>query len=223
MTRVETAGGRSKGIMRKLFGWYQLPLKIMVKPFSGFYEMKFERKGTMWLAFVNLFLVCFAMAFSNQYTGIIIDQSHPLTVNSLTDVLFVLGTLILFCAGNWSVSCLTDGEGKFKDILMAVCYAMTPLIITIIPATILSNVLVAEETGIYYILMTLGTAYFVGLVFVGLITVHNYGAVKALINVLLTFAALLVIVFLITLLFTLWQQLWAFAYSLYTELTFRTW
>ncbi|MCL1995134.1 MAG: YIP1 family protein, partial [Defluviitaleaceae bacterium] len=66
-----------------------------------------------------------------------------------------------------------------------------------------------------------GTAYFVFLVFAGLVTVHNYTASKAVSTVFLTFVALLVIVFLITLLFTLWQQLVVFAYSVYTEIMFR--
>jgi uncharacterized PurR-regulated membrane protein YhhQ (DUF165 family) len=119
------------------------------------------------------------------------------------------------------VTSLTNGEGRLKDIFMAVCYAMTPLILTIIPATILSNALSQEEAAFYYMIMTIGVIYFVFLVFCGLVVVHNYSASKAVLTVFLTFIALLVIVFLLTLLFTLWQQLYVFVYSIYIELMFR--
>jgi hypothetical protein len=131
------------------------------------------------------------------------------------------GALILFCVSNWSVTSLTDGEGRFKDIIMAVCYAMSPLVLTIVPATILSNFISADEAGFYFMILAIGMIYFVFLVFAGLVTVHNYTAGKALFTIFLTFVALLIIVFLITLLLTLWQQLWVFAYSIYTEMMFR--
>jgi len=208
-------------MMRKLFGWYALPLKIMARPFAGFYAMKYEGKGVMWLALLNFFLVSVSFSFSNQYASILVNDSHPMALNSFADMIFLTAALLLFCIANWSVTSLTDGEGRFKDILMTVCYAMTPLLLTIAPAAALSNFLAAEETGIYFLILTLGMVYFVILVFVGLVTVHNYGAVKALLTVLLTFIAILIIVFLLTLLFTLWQQLWIFANSIYTELLFR--
>jgi len=207
--------------MRKIFGFYVLPLRIMGRPFSGFYAMKYEGKGTVRLALLNFLLVAISYSFSNQYASILVNDRHPSTLNSFVDLSMLTGALLLFCVANWSVTSLTNGEGRFKDIFMAVCYAMTPLVLTIAPAAILSNFLAYEETGIYFLILTVGMVYFILLVFIGLITVHNYGAAKALGTVFLTFIAILIIVFLITLLFTLWQQLVSFAYSLYSELSFR--
>jgi uncharacterized PurR-regulated membrane protein YhhQ (DUF165 family) len=140
--------------------------------------------------------------------------------NSLVGMITMTATLLLFCIANWSVTTLTDGEGRFKDIIMAVCYAMTPLILTIIPATIITNFLAADEMGLYHLLLSVGMFYFILLVFAGLVTVHNYGAVKALLTVLLTFVAILIIVFLLALLFTLWFQLSGFIRSVYLEISF---
>ena len=207
--------------MRRIFGFYALPLRILVRPLAGFYEMKYENKGTIRLALLNFILVCLSVSFSNQYSSLMVNPSHPMELNSFMDFGMLTGALILFCVSNWSVTCLTDGEGRFKDIFMAVCYAMTPLVLTIAPAAILSNFLTMEETGIYFLIMSLGMVYFVMLAFVGLVTVHNFSVAKAVLTVFLTAIALLIIVFLLTLLFTLWQQLWGFVYSLYTEIMFR--
>jgi hypothetical protein len=208
-------------MIKKIFGFYSLPLTIMVKPFAGFYAMKFEGKGTLKLAIFNFLVLCISYAVSDQYSSILVNDSHPLQRNSLNGMIMLTMLLILFCVANWSVTALTDGEGKFKEILMAICYAMTPLVLTIIPATVISNILAMEETGLYFLLMSAGMVYFVFLAFIGLVTVHNYGAVKSVLTLLLTFVAILIIVFLLTLLFTLWQQLYGFIYSVYTELVFR--
>lgn len=215
------ANQATKGIFKRIFGFYALPMYILTHPFEGFYEMKYLNRGSLKLAIINFLLVAASFAFASQYASIVVNMQNPLTLHSLYDFFILVIALILFCASNWSVTSLTDGEGRFKDILMAVCYAMTPLVLTIVPAAILSNFLSVEEAGFYFMILSVGTAYFVFLVFAGLVTVHNYTGAKAIATVFLTFIALLVIVFLITLLFTLWQQLVVFAYSVYTELMFR--
>ncbi|MCL2225386.1 MAG: YIP1 family protein [Defluviitaleaceae bacterium] len=208
-------------MLKRIFKFYALPMYIMVKPFDGFYAMKYQHEGTLKLAFLNFIVVLFSYAINNQYASLVVNPQNPLELNSLLHWVMLIGALILFCVSNWSVTSLTNGEGKLKDIFMMVCYAMTPLVLTIVPATILSRFLSAEEAGFYYMLMSIGVMYFVFLVFAGLIVVHNYTVAKAVLTVVLTFIALLIIVFLLTLLLTLWQQLWVFAYSIYTELMFR--
>ena len=208
-------------MVKRFFGLYALPMMIMARPFAGFYAMKFEGKGTLKLALFNFLLVGISLAFSNQYSSILVNDRHPLTLNSIIDFIFLVAAFLLFCISNWSVTTLTDGEGKFRDIVMAICYAMTPLVLTIAPAAILSNFLSAEEVGLYFLLIGAGMFYFVLLSFIGLVTVHDYGAVKSLLTIVLTFIAMLVIVFLLALFFTLWTQLASFISSVHTELSFR--
>ncbi|MCL1845905.1 MAG: YIP1 family protein [Defluviitaleaceae bacterium] len=209
------------GTVKNIFSYYKLPLYIMVRPFDGFYEMKYLQQGTLKVSFLNLILVLVSYAINDQYASLIVNPQNPLTLNSFSNWVMIITALVLFCVSNWSVTSLMDGEGKLKDIFMAMTYAMTPLVLTIVPATILSNFLSQDEAGFYYMLMSVGVAYFVFLVFCGLVVVHNYGAGKAVFAILLTFVALLIIVFLITLLLTLWQQLFVFGFSIYTELMFR--
>jgi hypothetical protein len=200
---------------------FRLPFYMLIHPFNGFYAMKHQKQGRLWVAIVNLVLVCLSLAYANQYASIVVNEQNPVLMNSYTDMLMITGVLLLFCVSNWSVTSLADGEGKLSEIFMAIGYAMTPLILTIAPAALLSNALAVEESGFYFMILSVGLMYFVFLVFVGLITVHNYGLGKSLVTIALTFVALLIIVFLITLLFTLWQQLISFVQSLYTEIVFR--
>lgn len=208
--------------MKKLLRLYALPLHIMVRPFNGFYAMKYENKGTIWLALFNFLMVSISISFRAQYSSVVVNPGHPLAINSLLDLLILTGAVVLFCTANWAVTSLTDGEGKFKEIFMTVCYAMTPIVLLFIPASLLSNVLTYEEGAFYTMIIGVAIFWFVILVFAGLVTIHNYSAGKAVTTVLLTFVSLLVIVFLLTLLLTLLQQLFVFANSIYLELIFRT-
>ena len=194
---------------------------ILVRPIKGFYEMKFEQRGTVRFALLNFLFVCISFSFMNQYSSILVNDRHPLWLNSITDFVQLALVLLLFCTSNWAITSLTDGEGKFKEIIMMVCYAMTPFVVILIPATFLSNALTMQETGFYTLLINFSIGWFVILVFVGLIVIHNLTVFKTILTVFLTFMALLIIVFLITLLFTLIQQLYVFVYSVYQEISFR--
>jgi len=208
-------------LVKKILSYYALPMYIMVRPFYGFYAMKYEKKGTLRLAIINFLMVSLSLSITAQYASITVIPRNPMTVNSLFDFISLVVAVLLFCTSNWAVTSLSDGEGRFKDIIMAVGYAMTPIVITFIPAAILSNFLTADEGAFYFMIINVAVFWFAVLVFAGLITVHNYTATKAIATVFLTFIALLIIVFLITLLFTLWQQLVIFVTSLYTEIAFR--
>ena len=207
--------------IRAFWGRYKLLFYILRHPFDGFYVMKFENKGTLWVAFINFMLLWLSVSFNNQYASILVDQRYPLSLNSLRDGSSLLGFLILWSAANWSVTSLAGGEGRFKDIIMANCYALTPIILTFIPATLLSNVMTGDETAFYFMLINIGLVWFLMLAFVGMVTVHNYTAGKAFATLFLTVIAMLIIVFLIGLLIILWQQMLTFAFGIYRELQFR--
>jgi hypothetical protein len=207
--------------MKNFWGNYKLVFYIMRHPFDGFYQMKFEKKGTMTVALVNFLLLWVSYSFNAQYSSIVVSQRYPLNMHSLYEGFSLFMILILWSIANWSVTSLMNGEGKFKEIVMANCYAMIPMILIIIPATLLSNILADGEAALFYLLMNIAVIMFVFYAYIGMVTVHNFTAGKALATLLLTLVALLIIAFLIGLLFTLWQQLFTFVRSIYTEIIFR--
>ena len=209
-------------MIKRFLGFYKLPMYILVHPVDGFYNMKFQKEGTTRLAIFNFFLVCVSSAFMNQYTSLRVVPTHPLSGNSLYLFISFSIALLFFCTSNWAVSSISDGEGRFKDILMVCGYSMTPIILTYIPVTIFSNALAARESGFYFMIINIAVGYSLLLGFIGLIIVHNYTVVKAIINIFLTIIALLVIIFLLTLFMSMWTQLWVFVQSLYLEITFRS-
>ncbi len=193
----------------------------VVHPLDGFYEIRHRGRGSVPLAvlFVFLFGVCFSA--NRQYAGFVVNFVNPMSVNSLAEVLSVFLLFFLFCVSNWSITCLMNGEGRFKDIVTMTGYSMLPMILTYIPGIILSLFVAQDEEAFYYILLGLGIVWFVLLLLMGVMTVHNYTMGKTLFTMLLTFAAMLIIIFLAILLYSLTSQVVSFIVSVYNELMLR--
>lgn len=190
-------------------------------PSNGFYEIRHRQKGSVPLAilFVFLFAVCFSA--NRQYAGFVVNFVNPMEVNSLTEMITVFVLFILFCVGNWSVTCLMNGEGRFKDIVTMTGYSMLPMILTQIPANIISNFVVQDEEAYYYLILYFGIAWFVLLVITGVMTIHNYTFGKTLITLICTFVAMFIIIFIALLLYSLLTQVIAFVQSVYNEIVLR--
>jgi len=207
--------------MTMIKNFYGLPLYILRRPFEGFYRLKHGQEGRISTALFNFFLLWISVSFMSQYASITVATPFPLAHNSLADGASLFGLLVLWSIANWSVTSLTEGEGKFKEIFIANCYAMTPLVLTIIPATLFSHALTNTEGAFFFMIITVAIVWFVLLVYVGMVSVQGYTAGKALVTVFLTFVAMLIIVFLGTLLIVLIQQMYSFGMSVYTELMYR--
>lgn len=207
--------------MRKIRERLKLPLYIMTHPADGMYAMKYEKKGRMWVALLNMALLWLSYTVQRQYMGFAFNQNDPNTINSLLDLVIIAALLLLFCVANWSVTTLTDGEGSVRDIAMAVGYALTPVALFFLPATLISRFMVANEKEFVYLLMGFAVLWSAVLLFMGIYTVHNYTAGKTALTFVLTFLAMVVIAFLLGLIFSLLQQTWIFLRSVYQELLFR--
>ncbi|MFD2874882.1 YIP1 family protein [Paenibacillus rhizoplanae] len=114
-----------------------------------------------------------------------------------------------------------DGEGKFAEIVITTGYALLPLILINIPNILLSNVITLREASFYHLLDALATLWFVWLLFIGTMTVHQYTVLKTITTMLLTLAVVGIIIFLGLLFFNLIQQIVSFVYTVYQELSIR--
>ena len=112
-------------------------------------------------------------------------------------------------------------EGRFKDIVTVIGYSMLPMVLTYIPATIISWFIAADEEAIYYLLTTLPILYFAILLLIGIMVIHNFGLGKTIATILFSLIAFILIIFVILLMFSLVQQVMLFLRSAYDELILR--
>ncbi|MDR1692780.1 MAG: YIP1 family protein [Oscillospiraceae bacterium] len=209
----------SKYFNKEIFFYFR---RVLTNPIDSFYEIRHREKGSVPLAFLTIlvFSICFTM--NRIFAGFIVNLVDPRTINGIDDLTRVILLYVLFCIGNWSVTCLSEGEGRFKDILTVTGYALIPLIITYIPAILLSNVLGQNEDIFYSIILGVGFAWSGILILLGIMTIHNYTMLKTIATLAITIVAMLIVIFLAMLLFDMLNQVYGLFYGIYSELTLRS-
>lgn len=210
--------------MKEAFGiskWKYL-LYTISHPMDGFYWIRHKDKGSVGVAIllVIIFSICFSA--NRLLASFVVNDIDPRSVDSLYELISILIFYALICISNWSVTCLMNGEGRMKDIAIAIGYGTVPISVCLVLATILSQFIADDEQSFYFLLIGVGIAYGIIMMLIGIMQVHNYTLGKTLITLLLTFAALLIIVFLILLLFNMLGMVFNFFKSVYTEIIFRT-
>lgn len=194
---------------------------MLTHPVDAFYEIRHREKGSMALALIVVFLAGVAFCMDKRYASFVVNATDTLEVKSPLYILAMFLLFFLFCVGNWAVTCLTDGEGRMKDIVTATGYALLPLPLFFIPATLISQVIAGDEAVFYTLLIGISVAWAALLVVMGNMIIHNYTIVKELKTLVLTIVAMVIILFILLLFYSIFRQITEFAKSLYTELIYR--
>lgn len=211
-----------KAKLKYIFNEYiKRPNYVVFHPFDGYEDLKRYKKGKMSVAltFIALFLILRVLQF--QYNGFVINNNDIQDLNSLAEMFSVALIIGLFVVGNWSVTTLMSGKGTMKEILMVTGYALFPVIMLGYPGLIISNLISAEEVGLYNLYMAIGWFFTGWTLFMGILNVHEYGLLKTIASLLLTVVAMMVMVFVGLLFFDLIQQFITFIRMIWQELSLR--
>ncbi len=190
-------------------------------PMDGYYWIRHREYGSVPLAVLMVFFFSISFTANRLLASFVVNDINPRSVDALYELIGVMAFYLLLCASNWSVTCLMGGEGRMKDIAIAIGYGTVPITVVILAATIISQFIADDEQAFYGLLIGVGIAYGVIMMLIGIMQVHNYTIGKTLLTLLITFLAALIIVFLLLLLSNLLGMVYNFFDSVYTELVFR--
>lgn len=198
-------------------------LYVIFHPFDGFWDLIHEKRGSLAAANTILVLVLLVQILKLQFTNFLVP-GYDIRWEYINIIKYLLGTIlpiIIGCVGNWCLTTLFDGKGKLKDIYMALMYAMTPFVLIQIPLLFVSNIITLEELAFYTFFSILSTVWSAALLLAAIMMVHDYSFMKAILCVIFTAVAMLIIVFIILLFFSLISDTVAYFVSLYKEIIFR--
>ena len=190
-------------------------------PMDGYYWIRHRDYGSVPLAILLVFIFSCTFTANRLLASFVVNDLDPRGIDALYELLGVMAFYLLICVSNWSVTCLMNGEGRLKDIAIAVGYATAPMSLTMILATVVSQAIADEEQAFYGIILGVGIAYGVIVMLIGIMQVHNYTIGKTLLTLIITIISALIIVFLLLLLSNLLGLVYNFFHSIYTELIFR--
>ncbi len=194
---------------------------VLSHPIRGFYEMRFEGKGNLWSCLILLVMMILAMVSNQLYVGTIFSSVNMREFNIIHQIAAVLIPVLLWCVANWSITVLMDGEGRFRDIFMATCYATMPYMVTTFIGVLLSNVITADEATFMYLIVNIGLFFTGLLLFTGMVTVHQFTVKKSILALILTIAAMAFIAFLAVMFMSIVNDLINFIKGVIVELELR--
>ena len=194
---------------------------VLRKPFKGFYELKYERRGTVWAGLVYLLLYYISAIVKAIYTGYAFNPDKGSPVNLGMIFLQSVMPLALLCVANWCLTLMLNGEGTMDQIFMGLCYAIIPLIFSNLLYTVLSNLLTLEEGMYMQLISGFALVWTVFMVVVSVMQINQYSFLRTLVSCLLSIVGIAIILLIFLLCFDLVQQMLAFFQSVYKELSYR--
>ena len=187
---------------------------------DGFWDLKHEYRGSVRASFVWLALAILTFYYQSVGTGYVFNPRRAYST-ILIQLTAVLVPVLLWSVSNWCLTTLFDGEGTFRDIFVATCYALVPIPILIIPSVIISNFALATEAKTINLLVSIAFVWCGLLIFFGTMTTHDYTFGKNVITTLGTIVGMGVIRFIGILFSTLLAKIVSFISSIVIEITYR--
>ncbi len=214
--RVATNGKARKTFREELiYGFY-----VIFHPFDGFYDLKHEHRGSVRASIFFLAVTILAFFYQSIGRGYVLNPTRAYST-IMAQAISVLVPLFLFVLANWCLTTLFEGEGSFKDIFIAACYSLLPLILLNVPATLFSNWVTTTEASLVTMVTTISFIWCLMLLFFGVMVTHDYSMFKNFITVLGTIVAMACIVFIVLLFSMLLSKLVSLVTNIVTELQYR--
>ena len=198
------------------YGFY-----VITHPLDGFWGIRRENKGSLAAAFTFVALTILTLTIEKQNTGFLFNMNRLSELNVLVDIFTVLLVYVLWCVANWCTTSLMEGKGRMKDILIAIGYALLPIILIRLPMVVMSHMITADEGTFYYVLGTISYLWTGLLIFTGTMTIHQYSITKTIVTIAITIVAMGILMFIGLLFFNVIQQMLTFVMTIYRELRFR--
>lgn len=190
-------------------------------PVSGFEEVKWNDKGSVAISFVVLFLFFLINVFYQQMMGFAFNMVNPDKISMISIFAISVGGVLLWFVANWAMSSLMNGEGKLRQIWVVTCYSLIPYIVFTALDIIASN-FASHEMGVFLVMLyAFGIAWSCIMMFFGMYQIHQLDFKGTVANIFLTIVGIAVMLFIMVLLYSLFQQMYTFLYTIFSEIMFR--
>ncbi len=212
---------KNKETYSRYFASLKFSLYCITHPLDGFWDLTHEKRGSIAAANTILFLTLLVRILKLAYTGPLFLAVYWEGINIFMYLASVLFPLVLWCLGNWGLTTLFDGKGTLKQVYMATCYALTPYPVVQFPMIILSNMLTVEEAEFYFVLGQISMLWVGILILTAMMEIHEYKMSKTILFTIATLFAMMVMIFILLLFFSMISQGVSYFVSLFREIMFR--
>ena len=199
-----------------MYGFY-----VSFHPFDGFWDIKHEYRGSVrggvTILFINV-LASYYQVIGRSYLANPTGSYSRFSVQ----VIAIFIPVLLWAIANWCLTTLFNGEGTFKQVFVATCYATAPLPWFLVLSTVLSNLTSTIGNSLGSFIVVLGYIWVAFLLFFGTLVVQDYSLGKNVITTIGTVVCMAVIMFIVILFASLVGNMVAFISELVTEISYRS-
>lgn len=196
-------------------------LYCITHPLDGFWDLTHEKRGSIAAANTILILTVLVRIMKLQFTSFIFLTVYWEGINIFLYIASILFPLALWVVGNWALTTLFDGKGRLGQVYMATCYALTPYPLVQLPLIIFSNFVTVDEREFYTVLSGISLVWAALLIVTAMSQIHEYKMGKNILFTVATLFAMLVMVFILLLFFSMISQGVSYFISLGREILFR--
>jgi hypothetical protein len=200
---------------------FRFSFHVLTHPLDGFWDLKYENRGSLSIAFLYMALWFITNVYLKTGLSFLFNPQYNVKLDVIMELRQVLLVFFLFCVANWSVTTLMDGKGFFKDIVMVFGYACLPMTLVRVPAILFSNIASMDESVYLSFFLNFAWVWFIFLLFVGVMQIHDYSLSKAFATSVLTICSMLILVFIIMVFFNIFSQMLEFTMMMLKELRQR--
>ena len=212
---------KQKETWKRYLASLKFALYCITHPFDGFWDLTHEKRGTYAAANTILILTLIARVAKLRYTSFLFLTVYWEGINIFLYLASVLFPLLLWVVGNWALTTLFDGKGKLGQVYMGTCYALTPYPLMQFPLMIFSNYVTVDEREFYTVLRAISLIWALLLNIAAMNQIHELNMGKNLLFTVFSLFAMLVMVFILMLFFSMISQGVAYFVSLGREIMFR--
>lgn len=200
---------------------WKYPFYIVLHPFAGFQELKYNKKGSLPYA-IFFVLLWYAMEVTSRVmTDFAFNEYRPDKLDVRTIALMTIAMFLIAVISNWCFSTFMDGKGSLKDIFIAGAYCLIPIIVTTSINIVLSWFLVAEESSFMTFLTITGELWTAFMIVAAITETHDFTGGQTVAMIGLTLLGMLIMLFLGFLIYSLVQQVIMFVVNFSFELIYR--
>jgi len=190
-------------------------------PNKGFDEMRYRNKISFTASIFDIFAFAMLLIISQRYVGPQFEIVDTSKTNIFLSFFLSFFCVFLFCISNWGFCVFLEGKAKLKEIWAFTAYSLVPYIMCGYIRVIFSNILVREESAFLSFMTIIGVIWSFYMLITAFMIFHEYEFSKAIVAFLLTIVGMVVCIALLFLLYSLFQQLFGTAATIYNEMIFR--
>lgn len=197
------------------------PLHMMLHPIDASDGIKWQKKGSYIVSAALVVLAFLTAVLERQATGFIFNPHRLDRINIINILLVTFAMAALWIIANRALTTLMDGEGRTSEIIIGSCYSLLPYIAMTLFTVVLSHFL-THDMAVFLTYIKVGGYIWSGMViFQVMRVIHQFSVKQTLWNLALTVVGMMIIAFIILLIYSLFQQVYVFLFTIFNEIMFR--